>query len=343
MEYFGKTKNGETVNKYWLVSEDLKVGILNYGGIITDILMPDKTGLEENLVYGFDNMEDYANKSPKFGCIIGREAGRIAYGKFTLNNKNYELSINNGVNHLHGGSNSLDKKLWNAIQTGNKLELSYFSPNGENAYPGNVNFKVVYELVDNELTIKNYATTDEDTIINLTNHSYFNLAGNGKEDCLNHELYIDADNIAKLHKDGFTAGELLNVEGTAFDFRKAKKIGKDIEAKEEQIILGGGYDHPFILNSGSKPQVVISHKESGRILEIETDQKTAVFYTGNFLGSEGKLSFGKDCIYRGAFCIETQNIPNHINIKGYEDIITKEKPYYAQTLYRFKIGGGNLD
>ena len=175
----------------------------------------------------------------------------------------------------------------------------------------------------------------------MTNHSYFNLSS-GKEDCLNHELYINADKISTLHKDGFVSGNFMNVENTAFDFRKAKKIGKDINNKEEQIILGSGYDHPFILNS-DKPQAKVYHAETGRIIELETDQKTLVFYTGNFLGKEGKLNWGSYSVNRGAFCLETQNIPNHINIKGYDEIITKEKPYYAETTFRFKLGSEKID
>lgn len=337
MEYFGKTKDNHTVNKYWLKTDKLKVGILNYGGIITDILMADNKGIEENIVYGFDNMEDYQTKSPKFGCIIGRTSGRTAYGKFTINNKNYEMTINNGVNHHHGGLDSLDKKIWNVKENNNSLEFTYFSPNGESGYPGNVNFKVVYELNNNELLIKNYAETDEDTIINLTNHSYFNLSGNAKEDCLDHNLYINADEIAKLHEDGFASGEFMDVTNSAFDFRISKKIGKDINNNEPQIKLGTGYDHPFMLKNDKKPQVIVKHEKSGRILEVETDQKTLVFYTGNFLGKEGKLSCGSNAMIRGAFCLETQNIPNHINISGYENIITKEKPYYAETTYRFRL------
>lgn len=341
MEYFGKTKNDGIINKYWLKTDKLKVGILNYGGIITDIIMPDKYGNEENLVYAFDNIKNYETKSPKFGCIIGREAGRIAYGKFSLNGKDYNLLINNGLNHLHGGYDSLDKKVWNINETENGLELSYFSPDGECGYPGNVNFKVIYKLINNELSIRYYAETDEDTIINLTNHSYFNLSGNAKEDCLEHEVFINADKIAKLHKDGFVSSELIDVEGTPFDFRIPKQIGRDICSEHPQIEQGNGYDHPYILNKNNKIPIRVSHKNSGRILEMETDQKTVVFYSGNFLNKEGKLSCGANAIFRGSFCLETQNIPNHVNLSSWKQITTKEKPYYAETLYRFLLEGIN--
>lgn len=338
MEYFGKTKNNEDVSKYWLITDSIKIGILNYGGVITDIIMPNIDGIEENLVLGFDNMSDYETKSPKFGCIIGRTAGRIAYGKFSINEKPYSLEVNNGFNHLHGGSNSLSKKVWKATQKDNSLELTYFYPSNENGYPGNVNFKVVYTLDKNELTIKNYAETDEDTIINMTNHSYFNLAGNCKEDCLNHSLFINSDMISTLHKDGFVTGDMLDVTNTPFDFRKEKLIGQDIYSDHSQILQGSGYDHPFMLKS-DLPQIFVSHKESGRTLEIETDQKAVVFYSGNYLGTEGLLSCGEVTTKRLGFCLETQNIPNHINIKGFDQLITKESPYYSQTLYRFKLGG----
>lgn len=338
MEYFGKTKNNEDVHKYWLVSDSIKIGILNYGGIITDIIMADKNGKEENLVLGFDNMKDYETKSPKFGCIIGRTAGRIAYGKFSINDKNYSLEVNNGLNHLHGGSNSLNKKVWTTIQKDNILEMTYFSPNGENGYPGNIHFKVIYELKGSELTIKNYAETDEDTIINMTNHSYFNLSGDCKEDCLNHSLFINSDEISTLHKDGFVTGEMMDVKGTPFDFRKEKLIGQDIDENHPQLLQGSGYDHPFMLKN-KVPQISVSHKNSGRILEIETDQKSVIFYSGNYLESEGLLSNGVITRKRLGFCLETQNIPNHINIKGFDKLVTKDKPYYAETLYRFKLGG----
>lgn len=337
MEYFGETQDKEIVNKYWLKSKNLKVGILNYGGIITDIIMPDKRGNEENLVYAFDNIKDYQEKSPKFGCIIGRTAGRIAYGKFELQGKEYNLAVNNGVNHLHGGKKGLDKKIWHVLETENGIELTYFSLDGEEGYPGNVRFKVIYTLKDDELSIKNYAITDGTTIVNLTNHTYFNLSGNAKEDCLNHSLFIDADKVAKLHADGYVDGELFDVTGTPFDFRVAKNIGEQINDGHPQIIQGKGYDHPYILNGKNKVQMRVEHKNSGRIMEVETDQKTVVFYTGNFLKNEGKLSCGENAIYRGAFCLETQNIPNNINIKGWEELVTKEKPYFAETVYRFKI------
>lgn len=337
MEYFGTTKDNQIVNKYWLVSDTVKVGILNYGGIITDIIMPDKDGVEENIVYAFDNIKDYEEKSSFFGCITGRTAGRIAYGKFTLNDKEYNLPISNGVNHHHGGLIGLDKRVWDAKEIKNGVELSYFSPDGEESYPGNVQFKVVYKLINNELQIEYFGETDEETIINLTNHSYFNLAGNGKEDCLEHDLYIDADNIAKLHEDGFVSGEFLDVSETPFDFRVAKKIGKDINSENSQIIQGTGYDHPFILNNGAAVPIRAEYKKNGRVLEVETDQKTVVLYTGNFLKNEGKLSCLANAVNRGAFCLETQNIPNHINLDGWKTTVTKDKPYYAKTVYRFKV------
>lgn len=338
--FFGKTKGGEDIFKYILKNEFLEIGIINYGGIITDVLSSDKNNKRNNIVLGFDNIADYENKSPYFGCITGRNAGRITKGLFKLDNIQYRLDINNGENHLHGGVNGLNRRVWNAEQRDNKLKLSYFSPHGEEGYPGNIKFEVTYTLVGNELTIDYLGITDRDTIINLTNHTYFNLSGDVSQGVLNHELFINSDKYAELDESSALTGNFIAVENTPLDFRNIKTIGRDIDKKFKDLILAKGYDHPFILNKDKKIEMLVKEQLTGRVLEIETDQKVVVFYSGNYLGNEGVLSSGKESIRRGGFCLETQDLPNYINMDNWDkSIYTREKPYMAKTTYRFKVEG----
>lgn len=338
--FFGKTKDNEDVFKYILKNEFLEIGIINYGGIITEVLMGDKNNKKSNVVLGFDNIEDYEKNTPYFGCITGRNAGRITKGLFNLNNIQYKLDVNNGENHLHGGVNGLNRRVWKAEQIDNKLKLSYFSPHGEEGYPGNINFEVTYTLIDNELTIDYLGVTDRDTIINLTNHTYFNLSGDVSQGVLNHELFINSDEYAELDESSALTGKFISVENTPLDFRTVKTIGRDIDKEFKDLILANGYDHPFILNKDKKIEMLAKEYLTGRVLEIETDQKVVVFYSGNYLGSEGVLSSGKESIRRGGFCLETQDLPNYINMDNWDkSIYTTEKPYMGKTIYRFKIEG----
>ncbi len=338
--FFGKTKDGEEVFKYILKNEFIEVGIINYGGIITDILMRDKNNKVDNIVLGFNSVEEYENKSPYFGCITGRNAGRITKGLFNLNGIQYKLDINNGENHLHGGVNGLNRKLWNVEQLTNSLKLSYFSPHREEGYPGNVKFEVLYTLKDNELTIDYLGNTDRDTILNLTNHTYFNLTGDVSQGILNHELFINSNKYAELDETSALTGKFIDVKDTPLDFRNLKTIGRDININFKDLILARGYDHPFILNKDKKTEMIVNEQLTGRVLEIETDQKVVVFYSGNYLGNEGVLSSGKESIKRGGFCLETQDLPNYINVENWEkSIYTEKNPYRAKTTYRFKIEG----
>lgn len=336
--FFGKTKDGEDVFKYILKNELLEIGIINYGGIITDILVGDKNKGRSNVVLGFDNITDYENKSPYFGCITGRNAGRITKGVFNLNNVQHKLDVNNGENHLHGGVNGLNRRVWDVEQLDNKLKLSYFSPHGEEGYPGNIKFEVTYTLIGNELAVDYLGVTDRDTIINLTNHTYFNLSGDVSQGVLNHELFINSDKYAELDESSALTGNFIAVENTPLDFRKTKPVGRDIDREFKDLILAKGYDHPFILNKDKKIEMIVKEHLTGRVLEVETDQKVVVFYSGNYLGSEGILSSGKESIRRGGLCLETQDLPNYINVDKWDkNIYSIEKPYVAKTIYRFKI------
>jgi len=340
-EEFGKTSSNEEVFKYWLENEEIKIGILNYGGIITDILVKDKDGLEENIVLSYKTVKEYEEKSPYFGCITGRTAGRIGQGKFIIDEKEYHLHINNGPNCNHGGLKALDKRIWEVTEADNSLELTYFSPHLEEGYPGNVEFRVIYTLTNNELTISYEGIPDRKTLINLTNHSYFNLSGNGKEDILSHELFINSDRVATLDETSLPTGNTFIVEETPFNFKTSKEIGRDIEKDFEQLILGNGYDHPFILNRGKKIGVILEDKKSKRKLEIETDREAVVVYTGNYLSAEenGQLACGEDIKKRQGVCFEAQELPNNINIENFKSsLYSKENPYRAYTKFRFITG-----
>lgn len=298
---FGKLKSGEEVIKYSLINNNgFTVNILNYGGIITEIMAPDKEGNFENIVLGFDNIREYEEKSPYFGGIIGRNAGRISNGKFMLGGQEYILAKNDGENSLHGGIRGFDKVVWDTEYIIENdfigVEMCYLSHDGEEGFPGDLDVKITYLINnDNELEIKYSAVSNKKTIINLTNHSYFNLLGNLKDDILDHKLTINADKVAYVNEEILPTGEIVNVENTVFDFRKAKKVGKDIDKQVEQLNNCGGYDHPFVLNINGELFAKLEDEKSGRILEITTDRPIVVLYTGNTLGEAVVLSGNRKC------------------------------------------------
>ena len=336
---FGKLKSGEEVSKYTLKNNKLEVSILNYGGIITEILTKDKDGKLENVVLGYNNIGDYEEKSPYFGCITGRIAGRIENGNFKLGDTQYSLAKNNGNNSLHGGIVGLDKRIWEVEEIDSGIKLSYTSPHMEEGFPGEVKFEVSYILNDDSLEISYLGVPDRETIINLTNHTYFNLSGNCKEDILNHVLFINANKVPVLDAESIPHGELFDVEGTPFDFTAPKKIGEDITGDNLQLKQGNGYDHPFILNNERELEILLFHKKSERKLEVYTDREAVGVYTSNFLGeAEGMLSCGVKARPRLGVCLETQELPNNINVESFSSwIYTKEKPYSAKTIYKFDI------
>ena len=344
---FGKTKDGISVDLYSLTNANgMKVSITNYGGIITSIIVPDKDGNMGDVVLGFDNLDDYMKKSPYFGCIVGRYGNRIAKGKFTLNGKTYTLAVNNGPNHLHGGIVGFDKVVWDAeeVRGGDYvgLKLSYLSKDGEEGYPGNLSVAVTYLLTnDNEIKIQYEATTDQPTLCNLTNHSYFNLADGGASPILDQELMINADSFTPIDETSIPTGELKPVEGTPFDFRKPKKIGLDIDDDNQQLRNGQGYDHNFVLNGKAGTLRLVAtavDPSTGRVLEVLTEEPGVQLYTGNFL--DGSIT-GKNGIvygYRHGFCLETQHYPDSPNHPNFPStVLNPGEKYHTTTIYKFSV------
>jgi aldose 1-epimerase len=291
---FGKTPDGQPVDLYVLTNNGgAEVSITNYGGAVVSIKVPDRNGKLADVVLGYDTAEGYLNDKSHFGGIIGRYGNRIAHAKFVLDGKTYTLAKNNGENSLHGGVRGFDKVLWTArilnAKDAQSLELSYLSKDGEEGFPGNLNVSVIYTLKDNSaLSIAYSATTDKKTVLNLTNHSYFNLAGQGSSDILGHVLMIQADKFTPVDAGLIPTGELRDVAGTAFDFRKPTAIGARINQDGEQLKLGGGYDHNFVLRAVPESLELLGaarvvEPTSGRVLEVFTTEPGVQFYTGNFL------------------------------------------------------------
>jgi len=341
-EFFGNLTSEEEVIKYTLINKNnIKISLLNYGGIIQKIIVPDRRGEYENIVLGFDDIRDYEEQSPYFGAIVGRVAGRISKAKFEIDGKEYDLSSNNGVNNIHGGYKGFDKVIWDVkeIKETNylALEMSYFSPDGEEGFPGDLDVKVIYILNnDNELEVRFSAVSDKKTIINMTNHSYFNLAGNLKDDILNHKLTINAEKVGFVDKEIVPTGDLVNIENSVLDFRNSKRIGLDINKEVDQIMNCGGYDHPFILNKTEIFSVRVEDEKSGRVMEVITDQPVVIFYSGNQLGENLLLSENIKSKNHLGLCLETQDYPDSINqTKFPKRIYNPGKWYTAYTKFRF--------
>jgi aldose 1-epimerase len=338
---WGKTPAGEPVELYTLRNaKGAQARIATYGGIVVSLEMPDRSGAMGDVVAGFDSLDGYLKPPPYFGAIIGRYGNRIGKGRFSLDGVEYTLAKNDGENHLHGGIRGFDKRVWAVTASSpQSLELEYLSKDGEEGYPGNLSVTVAYTLTDaNELKIDYSATTDKDTVVNLTNHSYFNLAGAG--DILGHEVVIDADRFTPVDKGLIPTGELRSVAGTPFDFRTPKTIGERIEQKDEQLLFGHGYDHNWVLNrSGSGLEIAarVADPKSGRVMEVLTTEPGLQFYTGNFL--DGTLQ-GKGKLYarRSAFCMETQHFPDSPNKPNFPSTILRPgEKYQTTTVYRFSI------
>ena len=346
-EGFGKTAAGRNVDLYTLTNaKGMEAKITNYGGIVTSLKVPDRNGKLDDVVLGFDNLDGYLKGHPYFGAIIGRYGNRIGKGRFTLNGTEYKLAVNNGENHLHGGVKGFDKVVWTArplrMRGAAGLELKYLSQDGEEGYPGNLLVKVVYTLTNsNELKIDYSATTDKDTVINLTSHSYFNLAGQGNGDILKHQLSINANRFTPTDAGSIPTGELRNVSGTPFDFKKATAIGARISQDDEQLQLGKGYDHNFVLNGrmGTLRRAArVYEPTSGRVMDVWTTEPGMQFYTANFL--DGTLT-GKDGkVYnpRYAFCLETQHFPDSPNKPNFPSVVLKKGGrYQTTTMYKFSV------
>jgi len=338
---FGHTPSGETVDLYTLTNgKGMEVTISTWGGVVVSLKVPDRAGKPGDVVLGFDDFEGYFKPNPYFGAIVGRYGNRIAQGKFRLDGVEYALAKNNGENSLHGGIRGFDKRLWTARRsTGQSLELTYLSMDGEEGFPGNLSTTVTYKLTDkNELRIDYAATTDKDTVLNLTNHSYFNLAGQGEGDVLGHQVTIFADRFTPVDKTMIPTGELRNVEGTPFDFRQPHPIGERINSGDEQLLVGRGYDHNFVLNragSGLELAARVTEPKTGRVLEVLTTEPGVQFYTANFLDGTLTGKDGKAYGPRSALCIETQHFPDSPNKPEFPSVVLKPGGHYlTSTVYR---------
>ncbi len=343
---FGDTPDGPADLYTITNSNGMIVEITNYGGTITSIRVPDRNGKIGEVTLGFDDLKAYLDQSPFFGCIVGRYGNRIGGAKFTLGGKEYTLAGNNNGNHLHGGARGFDKYLWDAhIKNDNgipTLFLTRTSPDMEEGYPGNLDVTVSYKVDDqNQLHIEYVAITDKETICNLTNHTYFNLAGPGNGTILDHEISINADRYTPVDDGLIPTGELAQVENTPFDFRSPRKIGERIDDDHPQIKIGKGYDHNFVLKhkpGGGKIQKAaeVFEPTSGRILETYTSEPGVQFYTGNFLTGELVGRLGKKYPHRGGFCLETQHFPDSPNKPEFPStVLESDTTYRTSTIYKF--------
>jgi aldose 1-epimerase len=345
-EEFGKV-DGQSIAIYTLTNRNgAEARITTYGGIVVSLKVPDRKGKLEDIVLGFDSLDEYVKgNSPYFGALIGRYGNRIGKGRFSLNGVEYKLAVNNGENHLHGGIKGFDKVVWTAtdpkVNSGASLILTYLSNDGEEGYPGTLRVTVTYTLTDkNELKIDYLATTTKDTVVNLTHHSYFNLAGQGNGDILSHQLMINADRFTPVDSGLIPTGELKLVKGTPFDFSQPAAIGSRINDADEQLKFGKGYDHNFVLNGkmGTLRQAAtVFEQTSGRVLEVWTTEPGIQFYTGNFLdGKPGKG--GKPYEFRYGFCLETQHYPDSPNKPDFPTtVLRKGGKYQTTTIYKFSV------
>lgn len=335
---FTDSRDGKPVSLIVLSNANgMMVELTNYGAAIVSIIVPDAQGKQENVILGYDNINGYYSGNAFFGCIAGRYANRIRNGRFALNGQVYTLAQNNGQNALHGGVKGFDKQVWDILEsTDQSVTFGYISVDGEEGYPGNLAVKVSYVLnADNGLELHYYASTDADTVLNLTNHTYFNLDGAGKGDVLDHVIEIHADAFTPVDDTMIPTGEYRAVEGTPFDFNTPHTIGARIKEQDEQLIKARGYDHNFIIKGNpGELRLAASAKGplSGRVLEVWTTQPGMQFYTGNFLDGVTKgAPFGK----RAGFCMETQHFPDSPNQPSFPSVIlSKGEVFTSTTIFR---------
>ncbi len=343
---YGMTSDGQAVDEYTLTNgKGVEIKVITFGGIITSLRVPDRKGNLADVVLGFTSLADYETKSPYFGALIGRYGNRIGKATFTLDGTTYTLALNDGPNSLHGGVKGFDKQIWGAKEVkspdGVGLELSYLSADGEEGYPGNLSVKVTYTLTnDNALKIDYHATTDKATVVNLTNHSYFNLAGNGAGTIYEHIAQINADHYTPVSDTLIPTGELAPVEGTPFDFRSPRVVNGGIRSSHPQMVYGRGYDHNFVLNRKTANELEMAARiydpSSGRAIEVWTMEPAMQFYTSNFVNATLVGSSGG--IYRqgDAFCLETQHFPDSPNQANFPTTTLKPgETYQTTTVYKF--------
>jgi len=344
---YGTLEDGSPVTLVTLTnSNGVEVDVISYGGIITRLVVPDAAGKPGDIVLGLDSLEDYVTSSPYFGAIIGRYGNRIANGRFELDGTEYQLDINDGENHLHGGSVGFDKRNWDMepfeTETSAGVTLTLVSADGDQGYPGTLNVSVTYELTaDNSLELRFSATTDQATVVNLTHHSYFNLAGGG--DILGQELMIPAEYFTPVREGLIPTGEVSSVAGTPLDFRTAKGIGRDINTDDEQLELGLGYDHNWVLKDSADDELILSARltdpATGRVLEVWSVEPGVQFYSGNFLDGtlQGK---GRVYEYRSGLCLEPQHFPDSPNQPDFPSTTLRPgDTYETRIVYRFLTTG----
>lgn len=340
--------DGDSISLYTLTNKNgLKADFTNYGQRLIALNVPDKNGKMGDVVLGLSTLDDYMN-GPKnnFGAVIGRYGNRIAKGKFSIKKTKYKLAKNNGDNHLHGGTIGFDAVIWKARQTAsNQIEFTRVSPHMEEGYPGNLEVKVTYILSDkNELKISYEAVADKTTIINLTNHSYFNLKGEGKGDVNDHVMMINASAYTPVDAGLIPIGTIDSVKGTPFDFTRPKTIRKDLDSNHAQMVIGGGYDHNFVLNQSPKNSeglvlaARVTEPTSGRIMEVYTSEPGVQLYGGNFLNGSSIGKSGKPYLKRNAFCLETQHFPDSPNQKSFPSTLLEPgDKYKSTTVYKFDV------
>ena len=343
---FAQVEEFSSIKLYTLKnSQGMTVKVTNYGAIITHILVPDRNGKLADVALGYDRVEDYINAvdKPYFGAVVGRYGNRIAHGEFQLNGQTYSLLKNNGPNHLHGGAIGFDKVVWDAKydQRNNSIELSYLAKDKEEGYPGNLQVLVTYKLTDeNEIVVEYRAKTDKATPVNLTQHTYFNLKGEGQGDILEHELMINAKRFTPVDATSIPTGDIPSVAGTPFDFTTAKPIGRDINADHEQLRFGNGFDHNWVLDKDDREGLTLAARvhepTSGRVMEVHTTEPGIQFYCGNFLDGRLKGKSGKPYAHRGGFCLETQHFPDSPNRPNFPTtILLPGDTLESKTVFKF--------
>lgn len=343
---FVQTIDGKETNLFILQNNNIKAAITNYGGRLVSLWVPDKNGKMIDIVAGFDSVQQYVHSTePYFGATIGRYGNRIAKGKFTIDGKEYTSSINNPPNTLHGGKNGFQSKVFDAVQLGDTaLQLTYLSKDMEEGFPGNLDVKVTYTLTGDEaLKIDYEATTDKTTVVNLTNHAFWNLNGEGSGTILNHRLWINADNYTPVDSTLIPTGKIETVKGTPFDFTTATTIGKRIDTNANpQLKNGKGYDHNFVLNknseSGLNHAATVVGDQSGIQMDIYTEEPGLQFYSGNFMQSKNVMKGGKRDDFRTAFALETQHFPDSPNEPSFPSTLLKPgEKYQTETIYKFSV------
>jgi len=347
VETFGAMPDGRAVNLYTLSARSgFQVSIINYGGIVVSVMVPVASANAVDVVLGYDDLDGYLSDRAHFGAAIGRYGNRIAHAVFTLDGVEYHLAKNNGDNNLHGGRKGFDKVLWSAADVSangaDAVELTYLSKDAEEGFPGNLTARVTYTVTaQTELRIDYHAVTDRTTVVNLTNHSYFNLSGEGSGNVLNHEVMIAAERFTPVDSGLIPTGQLQPVEGTPFDFRKPAAIGSRIDASDEQLKLGAGYDHNFVLDHSDGALTLaarVREPNSGRVMEVLTTEPGVQFYSGNHLSDSIHGKGGKAYPPRSAFCLETQHFPDSPNQSSFPSTVLKPgEEYKTTTIYRFPI------